>query len=185
MAMKILVVNAGSSSLKYQLIDMETETMLVSQNGRIGDTLIKGNDGRYAVSYVPTDNELLKTVPIICGQFFAASPYYESIYKPAAHREEKSAYCRQYAEADVLEHTSFCIITEQAAKTCTESARLLQLRTDLKNTIDSALVSFITQGVNDEDFSAFCDTLRSAGASEYTAIYQQIYDRYLEEGNAL
>lgn len=173
------------ASLRWLDAQFETETMLVSQNGRIGDTLIKGNDGRYAVSYVPTDNELLKTVPIICGQFFAASPYYESIYKPAPHREEKAGYCRQYAEADVLEHTSFCIVTEQAAKTSTESARLLQLRTDLKNTIDSALVSFITQGVTDEDFSAFCDTLRSAGAEEYIAIYQQIYDRCLKEGNVL
>ena len=27
--MKILVINAGSSSLKYQLIDMETETALL------------------------------------------------------------------------------------------------------------------------------------------------------------
>ena len=28
MTMKILVINAGSSSLKYQLIDMETETAI-------------------------------------------------------------------------------------------------------------------------------------------------------------
>ena len=28
--MKILVINAGSSSLKYQLIDMETEHVLAS-----------------------------------------------------------------------------------------------------------------------------------------------------------
>mgnify|MGYP000661825388 CR=1 FL=1 len=29
--MKILVINAGSSSLKYQLIDMEHETLLASR----------------------------------------------------------------------------------------------------------------------------------------------------------
>ena len=35
--MKILVINAGSSSLKYQLIDMETESMLAKGNcERIG-----------------------------------------------------------------------------------------------------------------------------------------------------
>ena len=35
--MKILVVNAGSSSLKYQLIDMETEKVLAKGNcERIG-----------------------------------------------------------------------------------------------------------------------------------------------------
>ena len=30
--MKILVINAGSSSLKYQLIDMESEKMLCKGN---------------------------------------------------------------------------------------------------------------------------------------------------------
>ncbi|MCH5352376.1 MAG: hypothetical protein J1E06_02790, partial [Acutalibacter sp.] len=30
--MKILVINAGSSSLKYQLIDMDTEAMLCKGN---------------------------------------------------------------------------------------------------------------------------------------------------------
>lgn len=35
--MKILVINAGSSSLKYQLIDMENEQMLCKGNcERIG-----------------------------------------------------------------------------------------------------------------------------------------------------
>ena len=35
--MKILVINAGSSSIKYQLIDMETETLLAKgQADRIG-----------------------------------------------------------------------------------------------------------------------------------------------------
>ena len=36
--MKILVVNCGSSSLKYQLIDMENETLLAKGNfERIGE----------------------------------------------------------------------------------------------------------------------------------------------------
>ena len=35
--MKILVINAGSSSVKYQLINMETETVLAKgQADRIG-----------------------------------------------------------------------------------------------------------------------------------------------------
>ena len=173
------------ASLRWLDAQFETETMLVSQNGQMGDTLIKDEDGRYAVAYVPADNELLKTVPIICGQFFAASPYYESVYKPAPHREEKVDFCRQYAEADVLEHNSYCIIVEQAPKTCEESARLLQLHTELKNTIDSALVSFITLGVDDEGYSTFRDTLLEEGAMEYAALYQQIYDRWLEEEDAL
>ena len=38
--MKILVLNSGSSSLKYQVIDMDTEEMLVKGNyERIGQGL--------------------------------------------------------------------------------------------------------------------------------------------------
>ncbi len=169
------------SSLRWLDAQFETETMLVSQNGRVGDTLTKGEDGRYEVSYVPAYNELLKTVPIICGQFFAPSPYYETIYKPAAHREEKSAYCRAYAQAGVLEKNSFCILTARAAKTCEENARLIQLKTDLKKIINEALVSFITYGVTDENYARFQKTLRDAGCAEYVGIYQQVYNRYASE----
>ena len=58
--------------------------MLVAQNGKIGDTLILRDDERYEVTYVPAGNELYKTVPIICGQFFAPASYYASVYVPAA-----------------------------------------------------------------------------------------------------
>ena len=42
--MKVLVVNAGSSSLKYQLFDMETEDVLAKGNAErigIGDSFLK------------------------------------------------------------------------------------------------------------------------------------------------
>ena len=44
--MKILVINAGSSSLKYQLIDMETESLLAK-----GLCERIGIDGHLTVSY--------------------------------------------------------------------------------------------------------------------------------------
>ena len=57
--MKILVINAGSSSLKYQLIDMETEKMMCKGNcerigmedSRFGVTTF---DGRHFKKIVPT-----------------------------------------------------------------------------------------------------------------------------------
>ena len=40
--MKVLVINAGSSSLKYQLIDMETEQCLVKGFwGKMGNVTIR------------------------------------------------------------------------------------------------------------------------------------------------
>ena len=96
--------------------------MLISQNGALGDTLIRREDGRYEVSYVPPDNELYRTVPVICGQFFAPAEYYAGVYVPAAHRQEKAEYCRLYEEAGVLEPFSFKYLTTVAPKTAAEDA---------------------------------------------------------------
>ncbi len=67
--MKILVVNAGSSSLKYQLIDMENEQMIAKGNcERIGgtDSVLTHNaaDGRRAVieEAMPTHSEAFTCV---------------------------------------------------------------------------------------------------------------------------
>lgn len=54
--MKILVINAGSSSLKYQLIDMTDESVLAKGNcERIGD------EGSF-IGYKTADNEIKKEV---------------------------------------------------------------------------------------------------------------------------
>lgn len=66
-------------SLKWLDAQFETETMLISQNGAMGEMLEKREDGRYEVKYVPAGNELYQTVPVICGQFFAPAEYYESV----------------------------------------------------------------------------------------------------------
>ncbi len=166
-------------SLRWLDAQMETETMLVAQNGPVGDTLRLREDGRYEVVYVPEANELYKTVPVLCGQFFAPATYYASVYEPAPHRQEKSAYSAYYEQAGVLEPVSHRILTHVMPKTSEESARINQLYTQLKSVIDSALVNFMTTGVTDESFSAFLTTLRQAGSEEYRSLYQQSYDRYL------
>ena len=56
--MKVLVINAGSSSLKYQLIDMDSERMLAKGNceriGMDGSIFIhKTSDGRGKRVQVP------------------------------------------------------------------------------------------------------------------------------------
>ena len=57
--MKVLVINAGSSSLKYQLIDMDTESVLAKGNcERIG--MEKG-----IFSHKTFDGRELKTTPVM------------------------------------------------------------------------------------------------------------------------
>ena len=167
------------ASLRWLDAQMDTETMLVSQNGPMGDMLRLNDDGRYEVVYVPETNELYSIVPVICGQFFAPAEYYESVYVPAPHREEKTRYSKMYDAADVLEKESYRTLTYAMPLTSSESARLLQLHTQLKTAIDRALVDFMTNGVTDESYAAFEQSLKDIGSEEYKAIYQAAYDRYL------
>ena len=169
-----------AASLRWLDAQMETETMLVSQNGAVGDTLVQNADGRYQVAYVPESNELYNIVPVICGQFFAPAGYYEQVYIPAQHREEKSAYGEMYEAAGVLENTSYRLLNYVTPKTSDEAERLVQLKAQLKTVINGALVDFMAKGVTDERYAAFEQALVDAGAAEYTALYQTAYDRYLE-----
>lgn len=165
-------------SLRWLDAQMETENMLVAQNGPVGDMLLLREDGRYEVNYVPADDGLYSIVPVICGQFYAPSDYYESIYVPAEHRQEKAAYCDLYEQAGVVENHSFRLLTYVMPKTTQESARLLQLHIQLKNVVDTALVDWMANGVTDASFQAFSSSLKQAGSEEYKAIYQKAYDRY-------
>ncbi|MGI6182595.1 MAG: acetate/propionate family kinase [Candidatus Fimadaptatus sp.] len=60
--MKILVINAGSSSLKYQLIDMETEAViakgLVERIGIEGSNIVHKKDGKEYRTEAPMSNHV-------------------------------------------------------------------------------------------------------------------------------
>ncbi len=169
------------SSLRWLDAQFETENMLISQNGAVGDTLTRREDGLYEVKYVPPDNELYQSVPVICGQFFAPAEYYASVYVPAVHRQEKAAYCRLYEDANVLEPVSCKLLTTVAPKTTAQSSAAQRLKAKLKSAVDAAIVSMVTQGVTDETRGAFERQLRESGSEEYIRVYQQVYDHWREE----
>ncbi|MBR2822329.1 MAG: extracellular solute-binding protein [Clostridia bacterium] len=166
------------AALRWLDAQFETENMLVSQNGAVGDTLIRRDDGRYEVLYVPEGNDLYHTVPVICGQFFAPADYYAGVYVPAAHRQEKAEYCRLYEEGGVLESVSSKYLTAVAPKTPLENAQLARLKARLKSIIDAALVQMVTQGVTAENTALLQRQLQEAGSGEYREIYQTLYDRW-------
>lgn len=169
------------SSLRWLDAQFETENMLISQNGAVGDTLTRREDGLYEVKYVPPDNELYQSVPVICGQFFAPAEYYASVYVPAVHRQEKAAYCRLYEEAGVLEPVSCKLLTTVAPKTTAQSSAALRLKAKLKSAVDAGIVAMVTQGVTDGAREAFLRQLRENGSEEYVRVYQQVFDHWREE----
>ena len=169
------------ASLRWLDAQFETENMLVSQNGPVGETLNRQPDGRYAVAYVPPDNRLYQMVPVICGQFFAPAEYYSSVYVPAAHRQEKAAYCSFYEESGVLEEVSCKLVTTVAGRTAAEDSRIATLLPRLKSTVNSYLVSLVCGGVTEEAKQSFLNDLKADGSEEYRRLYQEIYDRWKGE----
>lgn len=169
------------SSLRWLDSQFETENMLISQNGAVGDTLVRREDGLYEVKYVPADNELYQSVPVICGQFFAPAEYYASVYVPAVHRQEKAAYCKLYEDAKVLEPVSCKLLTTVAPKTTAQSSAVLRLKGKLKSVVDAGIVTMVTQGVTDEAREAFVRQLRENGSEEYVRVFQRVYDDWREE----
>ena len=169
------------SSLRWLDAQFETENMLISQNGAVGDTLTRREDGLYEVKYVPPDNELYQSVPVICGQFFAPAEYYASVYVPAVHRQEKAAYCRLYEDANVLEPVSCKLLTTVAPKTTAQSSAALRLKAKLKSVVDAGIVAMVTQGVTDETRESFMRQLCESGSEEYVRVYQQVFDHWREE----
>lgn len=168
------------ASLRWLDAQMQTENMLVAQNGPVGDMLTLREDGRYEVAYVPEDNELYGIVPVICGQFFAPEAYYRQVYVPAPHRQEKTAYCELYEQAGALEDVSYKVLTVVAPQTDEEAAQLQQLKAQLDAAVNGGLVDLITGSAMQADYDAYLARLDEAGAKEYAAIYQRVYDRYLE-----
>lgn len=169
------------ASMRWLDAQFDTENMLVSQNGKIGETLRLRDDGKYEIIYVPSNNDLYSIVPVICGQFYAPENYYSSIYVPASHRAEKQEYCRMYEEGGVLEEVPFTLLVNVSPKTCDESIRIQQLYMPLRDTVNSALVDFITKGVTDANYSKFISDLEKIGMDEYVATYQDSYDRYMNK----
>jgi len=169
------------ASLRWLDAQFETENMLVGQNGAVGDTLIRRDDGLYEVAYVPNDNALYQSVPVIGGQFFAPEDYYTSVYVPAVHRQEKTGYCEIYEQAGVLETVSVRTLTDIAPKTTEQSALISRLIGKLKVQVNNEIVTMVTQGVTEEGRAAFLTQLAENGSGEYRTVYQQIYDRWREK----
>lgn len=164
-------------SLMWLDAQLETETMLVSQNGKLGDALTINAEGRYEAAYVPADSALYAIVPGACGQFFAPADYYAGVYDAAPHRLEKAGYCRDYESAGVLEGESYYALTRLSRFTGAEASRLSQLKPAIQSAVNEALVNMVFSGADDYAWAAFVAMFQSLGVYEYASIYQAAYDR--------
>lgn len=167
------------SSLKWLDAQLETETMMVAANGKMGEQIQLNADGKYEVINVPENNGLYDIVPVTMGQFFAPGPYYTEIYQMAPHRVERYQDSLAYAEAGVLEPKSFNYLTKLCKLSNDDAVEAANIKTELDKFMEESVVEFIKNGITDESYAKFVETANSIGADRYTALYQAAYDAYL------
>lgn len=167
------------ASLKWIDAQLETETMMVAANGKVGEQIQLNDEGKYEVINVPENNGLYSFVPVTMGQFFAPGEYYTQIYQMAPHRVERYLDSEMYAAAGVLEHKSYQYVSKLSKMDNEDAIEAANIYTELKKFMEESVTDFIKNGVTDESYNAFVETAKAIGVERYIELYQNAYDAYL------
>lgn len=172
-------------TLRWLDAQMETERMMVSVNGPIHEggpiepTMTINDNGKYEIKYIPEDNGLYKYVPVAQGQFFAPGDYYFDIYEMPPHRVERYESSKAYADAGVLEDTSYYYLYQLVKMNSDDSMEVDRLFGQIETFMKEYITDFIVRGVTDESWDNFLRSAQSVGVERYLEIYQNAYDSYL------
>jgi len=167
------------AALKWIDAQLETETMMVSLNGRVGEQIVLNDEGKYEVIDIPADNGLYQFVPVTMGQFFAPGDYYTSIYQMAPHRVERYEDSKRYAEAGVLEYKSFQYLRDLSKMSNEDATEASDIYTELQKLVEESFSNFVRNGVTDESWAAFQEQAKAIGVDRYIELYQNAYNEYL------
>lgn len=166
------------ASLKWIDAQMETETMMVGCNGKMGEQMIINDAGKYEVIDIPADNGLYQFVPVAMGQFFAPGDYYTEIYQMAPHRVERYEDSIAYADAGVLA-TSYQYLSDLSKMGNDDAVEAANIRTELDKLVKEFTVQSVKDGVTDAGYEEFVKASKSIGVDEYIGLYQTAYNQYL------
>lgn len=139
---------------------------------------IYGDDGMvYSVpaSEANMDKPLEKLS--VNGLLFMPSNFYnEHIYvKETSMRAERTAFCKQYKEAGVLQKYSNQYFNLARFTTEQVQANTL-LETDLNNAVTEFIASCIVEGVTDNKWDTFVSEIEKMGIADYVKMYQDGFD---------
>ncbi len=167
------------AALKWIDAQLETETMMVALNGKMGEQIILNDAGKYEVINVPENNGLYDFVPVTQGQFFAPGEYYSAIYQMAPHRVERYEDSQTYAAAGVLEYKSFQYLRDLAKMSNEDATEAANIYTELRKFMEESFTEFVKNGVTDASWEEFQNTAKAIGVEDYIALYQKAYDEFL------
>jgi len=167
------------AALKWIDAQLETETMMVALNGKMGEQLILNDEGKYEVINIPENNGLYDFVPVTMGQFFAPGEYYSAIYQMAPHRVERYEDSQMYAEAGVLEYKSYQYLRDLSKMSNDDAVEASNIYTELKKFMEESFTDFVKNGVTDDSWNTFQETAKAIGVERYIELYQNAYNNYL------
>ena len=152
------------------------------------DNMINGYNGMYGEFWDYDEKGMVdiwpmrdgtRSVPGQSSYYYCPGDLYFSRFVMPSHRIEKTSYCDWYTEQGLVEKYSRSTL-DVATKTVEESQSLDLLKAEIDKYAREALIGFITKGVTDEGWNTYLSTLNNLNIDEYVAIYQTVYDRYLE-----
>ena len=167
------------AALKWIDAQLETETMMVALNGRVGEQIVLNDEGKYEVIDIPENNGLYSFVPVTMGQFFAPGDYYTSIYQMAPHRVERYEDSKMYADAGVLEYKSFQYLRDLSKMSNEDATEAADIYTELQKLMEESFADFVRNGVTDDGWNRFQNAAKGIGVERYIELYQTAYDNYL------
>ena len=167
------------AALKWIDAQLETETMMVSLNGKVGEQIILNDEGKYEVIDIPADNGLYQFVPVTMGQFFAPGDYYTAIYQMAPHRVERYEDSKMYEAAGVLEYKSFQYLRDLSKMSNEDATEASDIYTELQKLVEESFSNFVRNGVTDESWATFQEQAKAIGVERYIELYQNAYNEYL------
>ena len=152
------------------------------------DNMINGYNGMYGEFWDYDEKGMVdiwpmrdgtRSVPGQSSYYYCPGDLYFSRFVMPSHRIEKTSYCDWYTEQGLVEKYSRSTL-DVATKTVEESQSLDLLKAEIDKYAREALTGFITKGVTNEGWNTYLSTLNNLNIDEYVAIYQTVYDRYLE-----
>ena len=167
------------AALKWIDAQLETETMMVALNGKVGEQIVLNDEGKYEVIDIPENNGLYDFVPVTMGQFFAPGDYYTSIYQMAPHRVERYEDSKMYADAGVLEYKSFQYLRDLSKMSNEDATEAADIYTELQKLMEESFANFVRNGVTDDSWNDFQAQAKGIGVERYIELYQNAYDAYL------
>ena len=167
------------AALKWIDAQLETETMMVALNGKVGEQIVLNDEGKYEIIDIPENNGLYQFVPVIMGQFFAPGDYYTSIYQMPPHRVERYEDSKMYEAAGVLEYKSFQYLRDLSKIFFFNDTATTEIYTELQKLMEESFANFVRNGVTDDSWNDFQAQAKGIGVDRYIELYQNAYDAYL------